>query len=72
MNTKILSILFFLMSLFGVIGVCMDAFNIYEELIPNNKYVFIIPLWIGLIGSFVLKKYETKVTEREMKNFLQK
>ena len=72
MNTKILSILFFLMILFGVIGMCMDAFNIYEELIPNNKYVYLIPLWVGLIGFFVSKKYETKVTEREMKNFLQK
>ena len=72
MNTKILSILFFLMSLFGVIGICMKAFNIYEELLPNNKYVVLIPLWVGIIGTFVLKKYETKVTEREMKNFRQK
>ena len=60
------------MSLFGVIGICMKAFNIYEELLPNNKYVVLIPLWVGIIGTFVLKKYETKVTEREMKNFRQK
>ena len=60
------------MNLFGVIGMFMDAFNMYEELMPNNKYVYLIPLWVGLIGSFVLKKYETKVTEREMKSLRQK
>ena len=72
MNTKILSILFFVMSLFGIIGTCMKAFDIYEELIPNNMYIFLIPLWIGVIGTSILRKYETKVKEREMKNFRQK
>ena len=67
MNTKVLSMIFFLCNLFGIVPICLAAFNIYREQIQEHMFFFIIPLWIGVVGSFMLPKYESWKTEREMR-----
>lgn len=69
MKSKIFSTIFFMMQLFGIIALILDAFNIFKEPIQVNIYIISTFLGIGLIGSFVSKKYEVKKTEQEMKNF---
>lgn len=67
MNTKWLHIIFFFCNLFGIIPICLAAFNIYRDFIQEHIYFFVVPLWIGVIGSFALPKYESWVNEREMR-----
>ena len=69
MNVKALTTLFFLFNLFGLIPIILAACNIYKEPIQNNMSLFTILLAIGVVGTFVMRKVETKITEREMKNF---
>lgn len=68
MNVKALTMLFFLLNLFGLIPIILAACNIYKEPIQENMLLFTIPLAIGVVGTFVMRKVETKITESEMKN----
>jgi len=67
MNTKLLNVIFFLCNLFGIVPICLAAFNIYRDQIQEHMLIFLVPLWIGVIGSFALPKYESWVNEREMR-----
>lgn len=67
MMTKWLSTIFFLCNLFGIVAILMAALNIYSDFIQAHIYFFLVPLWIGVIGSFLLPKYESWKNEREMR-----
>ncbi len=70
MTLKTWENIFFLFNLIGIIPILMSAFNIYREPIQANIFVFLIPLWIGIIGGFVVKKLTAKKNEQEMREFL--
>lgn len=56
--------------IFGLIGstaVLLSAFNIQRDFIQAHVYYFMVPLWLSIIGLFIIKKYETRKTEKEMK-----
>ena len=67
MMTKTLRVIFFLCNLFGMLPIVLAAFNINKAFVQAHIYFFIIPLGIGVIGSFLLPKYESWKNEREMR-----
>lgn len=67
MNTRVLHWVFFLCSLSGVLPITMSAFGLYREFVQEHMKYLIIPLFIGIIGSSILPKYESWKTERQMR-----
>lgn len=59
--------IFFLMVLFGIIPSILTAFDIFRQQFQEYKFVFLIPLWIGVFGSAIVKRYKMKKLEQEMR-----
>lgn len=66
-HLKTLDNIFFVMSLFGIIPLVLAAFDVYRQQVQDYKIVFLFSLYIGVIGSFILKKYKTKKYEQLMR-----
>lgn len=64
---KKLDNILFLMLLFGIIPIILAAFDIYRQQYQEYKFVFLFSLWIGVIGTTVLKRYKMKKLEQQMK-----
>lgn len=67
MNTRVLRWVFFLCNLSAILPITMAAFGLYKEFIQEHMNYLLIPLSIGVIGSFLLPKYESWNNEREMR-----
>ena len=52
--------LFISLSMIGVVPVTLGFFNIGREFFSEYLYWFLVPLWIGIIGNGILKRYEKK------------
>lgn len=63
-----MKLMLYIFGLIGSVAVLLSAFNIQRDFIQEQIYYFIVPLWISIIGLFVIKKYELYKTEKEMKN----
>lgn len=56
----------YIFGLIGSVAVLLSAFNIQRDFIQEHIYYFMVPLWISIIGLFVIKKYELYKTKKEM------
>lgn len=63
-----LKLTLYIFGLIGSVSVLLSAFNIQRDFIQEHIFYFTVPLWISIISLFIIKKYETRKTEREMKN----
>ena len=51
---------FLILSIIGGVPITLGFFNIGREFFSKYLYWFLAPLWIGVIGNMILKRYEKK------------
>ncbi|MEK4387173.1 hypothetical protein MKZ25_15515 [Solibacillus sp. FSL W7-1464] len=63
---KYVKLTLFIFGLIGSVAVLLSTFNIQRDFISEHNFYFMVPLWVSIIGLFIIKKYETRKTEKEM------